>query len=430
MLLALLSILKRATRLLRSIVGSAIDATSSLDHDPGPMGLYAEYLNQQFNFDQLAAERKKQLQRIADIRGRDVLVFAANLMNGRQPTAINYSDLLPFADQIANLSSGAIDIILETPGGSGETVEDIVKLLREKYSSMGVIVPGAAKSAGTIFAMAADEILMEPVSALGPIDAQMTSQGKTFSAHALLEGMNKIKEEVVSSGSLNRAYIPILQNISPGELQHAQNAYDFARDLVTDWLVRYKFKDWTVHLSNGQAVTPEQRAQRAQEIAEQLRDHGKWKTHGRSIKIGDLRAMKLRITDYSEQKDLCDAIRRYYTLLQMTFSSNVFKIFETPTSQIMRLEAIQNMSLPGLGGPTAPLGGRPALQAAEINIECGKCKTQIKVHAPLEVGAPAPAGSFPFPADNKLKCPNCGTEHNLAEARRQIEAQAGKPIVS
>ena len=166
-------------------------------------------------------------------------------------------------------------------------------------------------------------------------------QGKTFSAHALLEGMNKIKKEVTETGSLNRAYVPILQNISPGELQHAENAFDFARDLVTDWLNRYKFKDWTTHSSTGQPVTPAERLERAQQIAEQLRDHGKWKTHGRSIKIDDLRAMKLKITDYSEDPALADAIRRYYTLLQMTFASNIFKIFETFKSQIVRFEPIQ-----------------------------------------------------------------------------------------
>lgn len=183
---------------------------------------------------ELVAERKNQLSRISKLRGRDVLVFAANLANGRQPIGINYTDLLPFNDQLSNLAGNAIDIILETPGGSGETVEDMVKLLREKYGSIGVIVPGAAKSAGTIFAMAADEILMEPASSLGPIDAQISWQGKVFSAHALLEGMKKIKEEVVATGSLNRAYVPILQNISPGELQGAQNAYDFALELVAD----------------------------------------------------------------------------------------------------------------------------------------------------------------------------------------------------
>ena len=97
------------------------------------MGIYSEYLDRQFSFEQLGAERKRQLKRISDIRSRDVLVFAANLMNSKQPIAINYSDLLPFNDQLSNLDgTGAIDVILETPGGSGETVEDMVKLLRAK----------------------------------------------------------------------------------------------------------------------------------------------------------------------------------------------------------------------------------------------------------------------------------------------------------
>jgi len=68
-------------------------------------------------------------------------------------------------------------------------------------------------------AMSVDEILMGPASALGPIDAQMSWQGKRFSADALLEGLEKIKEEVAGSGILNKAYIPILQGISPGEIQ-------------------------------------------------------------------------------------------------------------------------------------------------------------------------------------------------------------------
>ncbi len=399
------------------------------------MGIYSEYLDRQFTFEQLTAERKRQLKRIGEIRGRDVLAFASNLQNNRQQIAINYSDLLPFQDQISNLSGKGIDIILETPGGSGETVEDIVKLLRSKYESLGVIVPGLAKSAGTIFAMAADEILMEMASALGPIDAQMVYQGKVFSAHALLEGMKKIKDEVTQTGTLNKAYIPILQNISPGELQHAENAYDFARDLVSDWLVRYKFKNWSTHSSTGQPVTPDERKLRAQEIAEQLRDHGKWKTHGRSIKIDDLRAMRLLITDYTENPALCDAIRRYYTLLQMTFASNVFKIFETPESQIMRMEAIQQVAFPGLPGlPGSGLPGLPLpakdIQAAEIAVGCGKCGTQVKVHATFVKGLPVPAGVIPFPSDNKIKCPSCGTELNLSEARRQLEAQTRKTIVT
>ena len=95
-------------------------------------------------------------------------------------------DLLSIGDQLSNLSGDGIDLVIETPGGSGEAAEDIVRLVRSRYSSVGIIVPGTAKSAGTIMAMAGDEIMMSLESSLGPIDAHFSQKGKVFSAHALL----------------------------------------------------------------------------------------------------------------------------------------------------------------------------------------------------------------------------------------------------
>lgn len=103
------------------------------------MGVYSEYLDKQFSFDELSKERKKQLKRISDIRGRDVLVYASNI-NTNAPTSIDYSDILPFSDQLSNLSSENIDIILETPGGLAEVVEDLVKLVRNKHKNVGIII--------------------------------------------------------------------------------------------------------------------------------------------------------------------------------------------------------------------------------------------------------------------------------------------------
>ncbi|MBA2353074.1 MAG: hypothetical protein H0V80_00250 [Acidobacteria bacterium] len=92
------------------------------------MGLYSEYLERRFSFEQLAAERKAQLTRISALRGRAILVYAANLQKSQQPVGINFTDLLPIQDQLANCDGEAIDLLIETGGGSGETVEDIVKL--------------------------------------------------------------------------------------------------------------------------------------------------------------------------------------------------------------------------------------------------------------------------------------------------------------
>lgn len=382
------------------------------------MGVYSEYLNRTFSFDQLTAERKAQLRRIAEIRQRDVLVYAADLAKSGAPISIIYGDLLPISDQLANLSGHSIDLILESPGGSGEVAEDIIRLVRSKYEDLAVIIPGYAKSAATLMAMAADEILMGPTSAVGPIDAQLFWQGKVFSADALLEGMEKIKREVVQTGTLNKAYIPILQNISPGELQSAENALEFAKKLVTHWLATYKFKKWVTHSSTGQGVTNDEREKRAEEIAGQLCDHGRWLTHGRSIKKEDLEAMRLKVTDYTLSQDLDDAIRRYYTLLQMSFATNIYKVVETVHSQIYRFIV-----------PQAPPPQEQTGDIAMVEVRCGKCGTTSKVQANLGKAHPLQQGSLSFPKDNIFKCPGCGAESDLGDLRRQLEAQSKKPVV-
>ena len=252
------------------------------------MGFYSEYLDAKLNFLEISSERKKQLKNISELlESKDILVFASDLTK-KAPTAIDYSDILPFQDQISNLKGTGLILILETPGGFAEVVEDIVCLIRKKYDYFQVIIPGYAKSAGTIFAMAADEILMGTTSALGPIDAQVMFNNKRFSAEALIEGLKKIKKEVLETGKLNPAYIPILQNLSPGELQHCENEQNFSQELVYEWLAKYKFKNWKTHSSNGKQVSNEDKVKRAKEVARKLCSHSKWLTHGRSLNIDKL----------------------------------------------------------------------------------------------------------------------------------------------
>ena len=185
---------------------------------------------------------------------------------------------------------------------------------------------------------------------------------------------------------------PFSSNISPGELQNAENALDFARDLVVDWLSTYKFRDWHTHSSTKKQVTADERRQRAKQIADQLRDHSRWKTHGRSLKIDDLRQMKLYVTDYSSTPELADAIRRYYTLLQMTFATNIYKIFETPVladhadggrpiSEDLRLERADS----GPGGIRLDRGPGCMLEMWHVFCRAGEsgpaCTCEVRRHS-------------------------------------------------
>jgi len=389
------------------------------------MGVYADYLTNLQGIDAINSERKKHLKKISELRdNRDILVIASNLSHNKAPISIDYTDILPVNDQLENLHGSAIDIILETPGGFAEVVEDIVKIIREKYEHVGMIIPGYAKSAGTIFAMAGDEILMGTTSALGPIDAQIQlANGKRYSADAFLKGIEDIKKIVDETKKLNAAYIPILQNISPGEIQHCVNAQGLSKKLVTDWLVNYKFKFWKTH-SDGREVTKDERIKRAEEIAAKLTSQSTWFTHARSIKIKDLEDLHLKIFDYSKHTELNSAITSYYTLLRMTFeNTSLYKIFETPDSQIYR-QTIPDSPIV----PTFPPGTIPKSVLADLS--CNACKSHFKIQANFEKDVAVPPGVLPFPSDSDtIKCPTCDKEHNLSQLKTQIESQIKRKIV-
>jgi hypothetical protein len=387
------------------------------------MGIYAQYLEQKMDFNDLTAERKKQLHLISTHRNNnDVFVYAADLTQGDPKIGILYEDIVSIKDQIENLSGKALDVILETPGGMGEVAEDIVKIFRYKYTRVSFIIPGRAMSAGTIMTMSGDEILMEPSSALGPIDAQLQWRDQVISADAFLEGFDKIKKEAAVSNSLNRAYIPILSNISPGQIEHAQNAQHFAHNLVADWLVNYKFKNWLLHSSDNRPVTADERKERALQIAEALSDQKRWYTHGRSIKIKDLESLRLKITDYSLNPPLYDAITKYFTLLRMSFdATNIYKIFETPTSQIYRFKLP-----PGTRQATIP---QHKANYCLLNIECPKCKHAIEIQANFTPDIPVEPTAIPFPTNNKLNCPNCNAEINIQDIRLRLESESKRRIL-
>jgi ClpP class serine protease len=66
-----------------------------------------------------------------------------------------------------------IDLILHTPGGLVLASDQIAYALRRHPGRVTVIVPHYAMSGGTLVALAADEILMDPDAVLGPVDPQL-----------------------------------------------------------------------------------------------------------------------------------------------------------------------------------------------------------------------------------------------------------------
>lgn len=393
------------------------------------MGIYSDYLSLNMQFEPLTKERKKQLARISELRGgRNIMVYAAAVTK-RSDVAIDESDFIPFTDTVSSLNTDkGLDIILETPGGSAETVEKIVRNLRSKFSDIAVIVPRMAMSAGTIFAMAANEILMGEISSLGPIDAQIPFNGRYLPAAAILDGVKEIKDEVVGNGGkLNPAYIPILQNINPGVLKDCQTAQEFSQTLVRQWLKEYKFANWKIHKKSKTKVTGQEKEDKARDIAEKLCEHSKWLTHGRSLGIKELTEMGLEITDYRSVPELNDAISRYFILLIMTFDqTSIYKIYETPTSQVLR-QSVQSVPMPMPSKRVQNL--RVPQPVAQVEYQCPKCKKLMRIQASFLPNMPVVKGYLKFPQNNKIVCSNCGLESDISIIRMQIESQARQKIL-
>ena len=66
-----------------------------------------------------------------------------------------------------------LTLLLESPGGSITDAFWIAKAIRRRCETLDVMIPGAAKSAATLIALAADRILLGTFGELGPLDAQL-----------------------------------------------------------------------------------------------------------------------------------------------------------------------------------------------------------------------------------------------------------------
>ena len=252
----------------------------------------------------------------------DVLVYYGPIGN------LNENVFLKIVEELAQTTNRheTLYIVLTTTGGSAIAVERYVNIIRYHYKEVHFIVPDYAYSAGTIFCMSGDSILMDYFSVLGPIDPQVQNKdGKWVAALGYLDKVNEYIEKA-KVGTLSNVEFAILKDFDLAELRSFEQARDLTIDLLKKWLVKYKFKNWDKH-SDGTEVRIEEKEQRAREIAAHLSDNNDWKSHGRPINIEVLKELKLKIEDYSNKLELRGIIRDYYETMSDYVRLKGFSIF-------------------------------------------------------------------------------------------------------
>ena len=228
----------------------------------------------------------------------------------------------PADDQVKDAVEAITDrqntllVLLETGGGYVNVAERIARIFRHHYHRVEFVVPSYAMSAGTILVMSGDAIHMDYASVLGPIDPQVNKGGGLVPALGYLEQYNRFIDKSAKGELTTAELMYFTQNFDAAELYQYEQERELSIALLEEWLVNFKFKNWSTTESRGKKVTPKMRADRAKRIGEQLNATDRWHSHSRGIPMEVLRRdLKLEIEDFGANPDLRAPLHDYYRLL-------------------------------------------------------------------------------------------------------------------
>lgn len=300
----------------------------------------------------IVAEIRRSMKEVSDARGGiPCLCYVANVVNSPKGNSIDGTDDLPFAEMVATVPDQVkeVDIILVTPGGLANQVYNFVNTLRPRFDKVNFILLNMAMSAGTIFIMSGDEIIMSSQSKFGPIDPQIPSKdGRFIPAQSILVAIEDIKNRgqkaLLAGKKPDWTDIQLLNTMDPRMVGEAITASDYSIKMTKDFLEKYKFRNWTAHLSDNRVVTSEERKKRAEEIANILCNHKEWKSHGHYINRETAHDQcKLEITHSESIPNLDKAMRRMWALFYWIFDSTpINKLFVSDSYCIIRNRQIIN----------------------------------------------------------------------------------------
>lgn len=264
------------------------------------------------SFDNVVSEIEKD-QHIAAFNGRKRrrLLTELESLSGQQDTrvivyvaqpskAVSRYDVLPFSQLLRSVGTAQnLDFVIQSPGGDGTAAETMLDLCRKHcHGTLRVVVPMFAKSAATLIALGADEIVMGETSELGPIDAQILimqdGSEQQVSADHFLRARSTATLQLGSSDPEEKESGQIqLSLLSPAFLQFCEDAMKFGFDFGEKQLRAHMF-------AAEYATDPTSWNARIGNIVKNLTSSSQHLTHGRMITASgikndpDLKHLKIK----------------------------------------------------------------------------------------------------------------------------------------
>ena len=134
-----------------------------------------------------------------------------------------------------------IDLILHTPGGIVLAAEQIARAIKKHPAKVTVFIPHYSMSGGSLIALAADEVVMDPNAVIGPVDPQIGTMHSQYPAASVLRALEipnpNRDDETLILGDIARKAI--------------NQVYQVVYDLVKDKVEEEKPKKLADILSTG-----------------------------------------------------------------------------------------------------------------------------------------------------------------------------------
>lgn len=130
-----------------------------------------------------------------------------------------------------------VHLLLVSPGGDGEVAVRLVRAAQARCKTLTVIVPDYAKSAATLLALGAHQILMGPTSDLGPVDPQFPiGEYDLVSAKDIIAAVERALDDVAARPDTYPLHSALLADVNALKVEQARSALARTDDLVREAL--------------------------------------------------------------------------------------------------------------------------------------------------------------------------------------------------
>ena len=273
--------------------------------------------------DTYLSEIDKKLTDLENLRGTKVILLAFHDLASITRDVVDDFEFY-LQEHMEEIKEKDIDIVLHTTGGDADAAYHLGIRLQSisEGRKLRFIILRYAKSAGTLLACSGDEILMTPISELGPVDPQVyvKDRGRWISARTVRDSFKQVIEtlgesemikRLILSPSTSTRILSLIETIAAAtlreipliELGHYSSLVGHGKDLVTELLSRRMLKN-------------KSSSEKIEDISKDLVETFSY--HGRVIHIREARRIGLKVIELKEDEQNC--IYEIYKIIKGLFN--------------------------------------------------------------------------------------------------------------